>query len=129
MSDSENHIFEPDVVLSSELFASRSGLRDPERSLMIAVLEEASRCFLKLCNRTDRKQRALYEEARDWFASTERSHLFAFENVCDVLGITPEYLRDRLFRLHDQRCTDSHAPPAESGEDGDGDAAEERIAG
>ena len=102
--DSENHIFEPDVVLASEFNeASRSGLPEPERSLMIAVLEDASRCFLNYCTTTDRKQRELYLEARNWFASTGHGHLFAYENVCNVLGIDPDYLRRRIFAVRDRR--------------------------
>ena len=53
MMDSENNIFEPDVVLASELDTARSGLPEPERMLLIAVLEEAARCFTTpaLCSR------------------------------------------------------------------------------
>ncbi len=103
MMDSENHIFEPDVVLASELDTARSGLPEPERMLMIAVLEEAARCLTNYCTTTDRKQRILYEEARDWFASEDRSHLYAFENVCDVLGIDPAWLRRRIFDVRNAR--------------------------
>lgn len=103
MMDSENHIFEPDVILASEMSTQRSGLPEPERMLMIAVLEEAARCFSNYGTASDRKQRALYEEARDWFASEDRSHLYAFENVCDVLGIDPAWLRRRLLQARNAR--------------------------
>lgn len=104
MMDSENHIFEPDVVMTSEFFGGqRTGLPDPERSLMIAVLEEASRCFLNYCASTDRKQRVLHEEACEWFRSAKQDHLYAFENVCNVLGIDPGWLRRRMFALRDER--------------------------
>jgi hypothetical protein len=78
---------------------------------MIAVLEEASRCFLNLCTSNDRKQRALYEEARDWFESADRTHLYAYENVCVVLGIEPAYLRRRVFALRDRRRMASPSAP------------------
>jgi hypothetical protein len=103
MMNSENHIFEPDVVLASEFFTPRTGLPSPERALVVAVLEEAARCFLNYGSSTDRKQRVLYDEARDWFASDDRSYLYAFENVCDVLGIEPAWLRRRLFALRERR--------------------------
>lgn len=103
MIDNENHIFEPDVVLASEFFTPRSGLPDPERALMIAVLEEAARCFTNYGGATDRKLRVLHEEAREWFASDDRSHLYAFENVCDVLGIDPAWMRRRVLALPGRR--------------------------
>ncbi len=103
MDQLDNRIFEPDVTLASELRTTRTGLPDPERELLIAVLEDAARCFLHHCAATDRKQRVLYEEARDWFFSADRTRLFAFESVCDVLGIDPAYLRRGMRAERDRR--------------------------
>ena len=119
--DSDNHIFERDIVLSAEFFAERSGLATPERSLMLAVLEEAARCFLNY-GTAEGKQRVLYEEARDWFASSANTELYDFENVCDVLGVDVDYLRRRLFELHDRRrgragTTQPKSPAAELHDD------------
>ncbi|MCC6765219.1 MAG: hypothetical protein IT293_11210 [Deltaproteobacteria bacterium] len=104
-------MFEPDAVLASEFHAPRSGLPEPERALMIAVLEEASRCFLNYCASSDRKQRALYEEAHAWFASSEDTHLYAYESVCNVLGFEPGSLRRRIFAVRDRRRAASAAAP------------------
>ncbi|MCC6849835.1 MAG: hypothetical protein IT294_15130 [Deltaproteobacteria bacterium] len=101
--DTESHTFEPDAVLASEFGTPRTHLPEPERALMIAVLEEASRCLLNYCAAPDRKRRALSEEARDWFASTEQAHLYAYENVCHVLGIDPDFLRRRIFAVRERR--------------------------
>ena len=70
---------------------------------MVAVLEDAVRCFLNHYGAADRKQRMLYEEARAWLLSTEHTGLYAFENVCDVLGIEPGYLRRQLLARRDER--------------------------
>jgi hypothetical protein len=125
MTDSDNHIFEPDVVLSSEFFSPPSRLPGPERSLLLAVLEEAVRCFVRYRNATDRKQRALHLEARDWFSSNARARLFDFENVCDVLGINPEYMRERMFALGTASTADVAAKPVT--DDGDDEPAIERA--
>ena len=101
--DADNHIFEQDVVVSAELFARRSGLPDPERSLMLAVLEDAMRCFLDYGD-AEGKQRALYDEARGWLESDARMGLYDFANVCDVLGIEVAWLRRRLFALRRRRA-------------------------
>ena len=110
MTDSSNAIFEPDVVLSAELFAPRSGLPAPERALLIAVLEDAGRCIFKGCTAADWRARALYKETRDWFASTEQARLFDFETVCNVLGIEPDWLRRRVFAQCERLR--AAAPPA-----------------
>jgi hypothetical protein len=102
--DTDNHIFEQDTVLSADFFGDRSGPLTPERSLMLAVLEEAARCFLNYGS-AQGKQRVLYDEASDWFASSERRRLYDFENICDVLGIEPDYLRRRLFEVRDRSQT------------------------
>lgn len=120
--DWDNHIFEQDIVLSAGLFAQRSGLPTPERSLMLAVLEEAARCFLDY-GTAEGKQRVLYEEARDWFASSAHTQLYDFENVCDVLGIDVGYLRRRLFELHDRRGGTHTTAPSAPAHDEDWQAA------
>ena len=98
-----NHIFEPDVTLASELLPERSGLPVPEHALMLAVLEDAARCLLNRWSATHPKERVLYQDARDWFRSTEHARLYDFENVCDVLGIDADYLRGRIFRELEHR--------------------------
>ena len=47
-------IFEADTLLASQLLPPRSALPEPERSLMVAVFEDAVRCFLNHCGATDR---------------------------------------------------------------------------
>lgn len=96
-------ILESDAVLASQFFTPQTGLPDPERALMVAVLEDAVRCFLNYCDATDRKARDLYEDARAWFMASDRPELFAFENVCGVLGIEPSGLRRQLLTRRDER--------------------------
>jgi hypothetical protein len=100
--DTDNHIFEQDIVSTADVFGERSGPLTPERSLMLAVLEEAARCFLNY-GTAQGKQRVLYDEARDWFASSDHTRLYDFENICHVLGIEPDYLRRRLIEVRDRR--------------------------
>lgn len=106
--DTDNHIFEQDTVSTADVFGERSGPLTPERSLMLAVLEEAARCFLNYGS-AEGKQRVLYDEARDWFASSDQTRLYDFENICNVLGIEPDYLRRRLVEVRDRR--QAAAPP------------------
>jgi hypothetical protein len=88
----------PDVMLPAQLVADVRALRDPERRLRLAVLEDAIRYFQRYLDATDARQRALYEDAVDWFGSPDRSEPFSFENVCDALELDPDYLRQGLCR-------------------------------
>ena len=93
-------LFEPDILLPNQYFAAfrRGRAVEGERRLMLAVLEDAVDSYRKhACAREPREQ-AYFLEAKEWFLSTDRSWLFAFENICDVLEINAEYLRIGLER-------------------------------
>jgi len=66
----------------------------PERRLMLAVLEDAIRTLL-LARRTAVPRKRLLRELA-WVESTSQAEPFAFESICDVLGLDPGYLRQRL---------------------------------
>jgi hypothetical protein len=67
-----------------------------ERRLMLAVLEDAIRTLL-LAQRTAVSRKRLLREIA-WLQSTSVTEPFAFESICDVLGLDPSYLRGRLVR-------------------------------
>jgi hypothetical protein len=127
MDPTDNKIFEPDVTLSAEIFGDRTGPYGPERLLMIAVLENAARDLLRSCTATvDRKLCALYDETHAWFSSDSTTELYDFENVCAVLGIDADWLREHLFRSTDARREAAFASAARH-EAEDDDAAGRRI--
>jgi len=63
---------------------------------MLAVLEDAVDSYRKYALARDPREQACFLEAREWFVSTDRSWLFAFENICDVLEMNADYLRGGL---------------------------------
>ena len=65
-----------------------------ERKLMLAVLEDALRTLL-LAKRAPVPRKRLMNELA-WLESTSHAEPFAFESICDVLGIDAGYLRGRL---------------------------------
>ena len=91
---------QPDAILPAQFFQSlrTKGRFDGERRLMIAVLEDAVNCFMKQIHATDPKARQLFLDAEEWIAAHDRTWFFAFENVCDTLDLSPEYLREGLFK-------------------------------
>ena len=93
-------LFEPDILLPNQYFAAfrRGRAVEGERRLMLAVLEDAVDSYRKYALARDPREQACFLEAREWFHSDDRSWLFAFENICDVLEMNAEYLRGGLDR-------------------------------
>jgi hypothetical protein len=71
----------------------------PEKGLMLAVLEEAVATFQHQLGAESRRGRRLFREADEWFRSADTSWAFAFESVCDVLGLDPDFVRRGLAGL------------------------------
>ena len=93
-------LFEPDILLPNQYFAAfrRGRAVEGERRLMLAVLEDAVDSYRKYALARDPREQACFLEAKEWFLSGDRSWLFAFENICDVLEMNAEYLRCGLDR-------------------------------
>jgi len=91
-------LFEPDVLLPAQYFAAfrRAGGLERERLLMLAVLEDAIDCYQKFAHSRDPRGLQMFEEAREWVHSSDRSWLFSFENICDTLEINADYVRRGL---------------------------------
>jgi hypothetical protein len=68
----------------------------------------------------DRLRQGLFAEAERWIESTDRSWVYAFETICDHLGLDVDYvrrgLRDRRERALDQHRLPVERIPADAGE-------------
>ena len=97
-------LFEPDVLLPAQFFAAfrRAGGLERERLLMLAVLEDAIDCYQKFAHARDPRGTQMFDEAREWVSSNDRSWLFSFENICDTLEINPDYVRRGLREWRDR---------------------------
>jgi hypothetical protein len=96
--DRVQELFQPDTLLPSQYFdrLRRRASADGERRLMVAILEDAVDVYRKQAGARDRKRRQLFEDAEAWIESSERTWIFSYENICDMLGIDAEYLRKGL---------------------------------
>src|SRR5438552_12071282 len=105
VSDTYSHLLQPDTLLPSQYFAAlrRKGAHEPERRLVVAVLQDAVDCFQKHLVARDRRARQLYLDAEQWIGSDDRSWPFSFENVCDLLQINAQYLRRGLLVWRDRQ--------------------------
>jgi hypothetical protein len=78
----------------------RNHVIEGELKLLLAVLEDAIRCYLRNVDAKDGERRREFNEVRHWFegsrAGVRRGDIFSFENLCAALGIEPRCLIDRL---------------------------------
>ena len=93
-------IFQPDILIDTQFQATqrRRFHLEPERVLMLAVLQDAVGCFQEHVEAKCRRKRDMHSDAEDWIASRDRSYLFSFENICEALGFDPAYMREGLAR-------------------------------
>lgn len=107
-------LFQPDTLLSArylENFRRKSSLA-PERTLMLAILEDAVRCFQDNVSARDEKGKKLFDEAEEWFLETNGDWIFSFESVCEVLGLEPRYVRQGLLQWKEKRSAKHRNPKA-----------------
>ena len=91
-------LFVPDVITPEQFYDSRrddSTVR-PVKKLMMAILEDALRCFQNNIDAKSGSRKRLFQEAEVWLCGEGGEGPFSFEMVCETLGIEPEYLRSGL---------------------------------
>lgn len=93
-------ILEPDIFLPSQFYGSGPLSRklEGERRLMIAVLKDAVECLDKYRGSRSIAGQSLYEAAIEWIEDASNDWLFSFNNICDLLGFDPDYLREVLLK-------------------------------
>jgi hypothetical protein len=104
--EKESSLLELDVLLPEQyldMIRTRV-LVEPEKALMLAVLEDAIANFRKNVFLRNSSGKALAREPENWIADKNRDNLFSFENICDFLDIDPDYLR-RGLRLWKEEKT------------------------
>jgi hypothetical protein len=98
-------LFQPDTLLPAQYFETfrRKAHLEPEKKLMLAVLEDAIACFQKYVLARDGKGRAMFRDAEEWIMEEKSEWLFSFENICEVLGFDPQYVRKGLIRWKERK--------------------------
>jgi hypothetical protein len=96
-----------DTVLPAQFWTLAADPRtEPEKRLMIAVLEEAISLVVNGAGSSDERASAV-RDAERWFASDDHRSPFAFASICDILGLDLGRVREivrawqhrrRLFR-------------------------------
>jgi hypothetical protein len=93
-------MLEADILSSSQYFDRwrGAGYREPERRLMLAVLQEAVDCYQENVFARARKQEKAFEEAERWFFDDNHEWPFSFVNICEFCGFDAAYFRLGLMR-------------------------------
>jgi hypothetical protein len=71
----------------------RSEHLEPEKSLLAAILEDAVHEYRKYSRTHDLNGKSRFREAEKWIMRGRNDRIFSFDNVCDLLGLDPEYVR------------------------------------
>jgi hypothetical protein len=100
-------LFTPEVLTPEQYYDER---RDdsaiyPVKRLMMAVLEDALRCFQNNATAKNGSRQRLFEEAHEWLCSDNCDGPFSFETVCETLGIVPQYLRNGLLQWRQEQLS------------------------
>ncbi len=96
-------LFQPDTLLPAQYFETlRRKALDPEKRLMLAIIEEAIACYQKYLCAEKRRGRTLFADAEKWIWDEDSNWIFSFENICEVLGLTPAYVRRGLLRWRER---------------------------
>jgi hypothetical protein len=90
--------FRGDTVLPVQYYdiVGRRRWQDGEYRLAFAVLADAVACYYKYRGARSRRGRLLFEEVRLWMHSHSRNGIFAFRNLCEMLGVDPDALSKAL---------------------------------
>jgi hypothetical protein len=90
----------PDTLLPVQVggAADDGAVTQPERMLMLAVLEEAVETYCKHVQPRNRRGARLFREAESWCTSDDLRWPYSFVNICHALGIDVSYLRTGLDR-------------------------------
>lgn len=97
-------VFEPDELAADEYQDTFKRVRplEPEKMLMLAVLEDAIMCFQRYLHAKRPKEQRLHREADSWVFDKADTRTFSFENICMVCGLEPDYLRMGLLNWREQ---------------------------
>ena len=93
-------LFQPDTLLSAQYFDTlrRQTLLEPEKRLMLAILDDAINCYQDNLFSQRAKNRRLFDEAEEWIVTAGGEWIFSFDHVCESLGFNPEYVRRGLLQ-------------------------------
>ena len=97
-------LFQPDTLLSNQYFENmhRRTVLDPEKKLILAILEDAVDCFKENLFADGGRRKMLFDDAEQWIRADDKDWVFSFDHVCEALGLSPAYVRQGLLRWQEK---------------------------
>jgi hypothetical protein len=77
----------------------RTEYLEPETALIAAILEDAIHDYRKFRRARDASGKQRFREAEEWLMREGNAWIFSFGNVCEFLGLDPEYVRRGLREM------------------------------
>jgi hypothetical protein len=116
MDDRIGSLFQPDTLLGEDYAANfrRKIPLEPERTLLLSVLEDGIRCFQENLFAASGKRRALFDEAKEWLFSDDANWFCSFVSICTMLNLEPNYIRRGLreWEARERKALDKKAQGA-----------------
>jgi hypothetical protein len=101
LGGSEGRFF---TTVLDDLADSCSGYaRGPERGLLSALLFDGIQSFISYALAKTNADKAKHLEAYNWVMKGSNDYVFAFDNVCEALGIKGDWLRIGLINAANSR--------------------------
>ena len=100
----DSHL-QSDTLLPAQYLETMRGKNqlEPEKMLMLAVLEDGVICFQKYISTRDEKEKRLLSEVEQWILEENGNWIFSFDNICETIGVNSQYIREGLLRWRHHR--------------------------
>lgn len=108
ISDPIISMLEADTLSSYQYFDRwrGAGHLEPERRLMLAVLQEAVDSYQENIFGRGRKQEELFNDAEKRFFEDNHEWPFSFINICETCDLDPDYFRGGLVRWKERAISE-----------------------
>jgi hypothetical protein len=117
LKDKVFSLFEPDALLPVQYFETlrRKVPLEPEKRLMWAILQDAVDCYQKYLADPRDKTSEEFTEVESWITESDSDWFCSFDNVCETLGIDPQYLRRGLLAWKEKQLAPGRAEKSPPG--------------
>jgi len=92
-------LFETEIVPAEQLASIWNGSRptNGENGLALAILQQAIDDLRNHRRASNPERRRIYAKACHWVTSDDRSWLYSFASICELLDVAPEVMRSKLL--------------------------------
>ena len=104
MADTNSVFTGNDTTLGDQYFATfrRGEHLEPEKALLMAILEDAVDCFQENLSAESGRRKMLFDDAEQWIRADGGDWVFSFDHICEALGFNPAYVRQGLLRWQEK---------------------------